>query len=100
MAKKAIKVLSIMGVCMAVVAAGVVLTRSTPVFDVVNRCVLRAHANQPLVIPARAVVVPGSRRVVGDFASEHGLQVSSPLIVKYRDDSTDAASALEEALRT
>ncbi len=84
----------------AVVAAGVVLTRSTPVFDIVHRCVLRAHESEPLVIPPRAVVVPGSRRVAGDFATEHGLQVASPLIVKYRDDSTDAAAALEEALRT
>jgi 2,3,4,5-tetrahydropyridine-2-carboxylate N-succinyltransferase len=84
----------------AVIAAGVVLTRSTPVFDVVNERVLRATDEDPLLIPARAVVVPGSRPATGDFAKQHGLQVATPLIVKYRDESTDAAAALEEALRT
>jgi 2,3,4,5-tetrahydropyridine-2-carboxylate N-succinyltransferase len=84
----------------AVIAAGTVLTRSTPVFDIVNESVLRATEDEPLVIPARAVVVPGSRPATGDFATRHGLQVTTPLIVKYRDASTDAASALEEALRT
>ena len=84
----------------AVIAAGTVLTRSTPVFDIVNEKVLRATENEPLVIPARAVVVPGSRPATGDFGARHNLQVATPLIVKYRDASTDAASALEEALRT
>ncbi len=84
----------------AVIAAGTVLTRSTPVFDLVNERVLRATENEPLVIPARAVVVPGSRPATGDFGARRGLQVATPLIVKYRDESTDAASALEEALRT
>jgi 2,3,4,5-tetrahydropyridine-2-carboxylate N-succinyltransferase len=84
----------------AVIAAGTVLTRSTPVFDVVHEQVLRATPKEPLVIPPRAVVVPGSRAVAGAFAGTHGLQVASPLIVKYRDERTDAASALEEALRT
>lgn len=84
----------------AVIAAGTVLTRSTPVFDIINQTVLRATENEPLVIPAGAVVVPGSRPATGDFATRHGLQVATPLIVKYRDESTDAASALEEALRT
>ena len=84
----------------AVIAAGTVLTGSTPVFDVVNECVLRASENAPLAIPPGAVVVPGSRPAAGAYAGEHGLQVASPLIVKYRDDSTDAATALEEALRS
>jgi 2,3,4,5-tetrahydropyridine-2-carboxylate N-succinyltransferase len=84
----------------AVIAAGAVLTRSTPVFDIVNERVLRATESEPLVIPPRAVVVPGSRPAPGDFAAGLGLQVATPLVVKYRDDSTDAASALEEALRT
>jgi len=84
----------------AVIAAGTVLTRSTPVFDVVHEQVLRATPEEPLVIPPRAVVVPGSRAVAGTFAGSHGLQVASPLIVKYRDERTDAAAALEEALRT
>jgi 2,3,4,5-tetrahydropyridine-2-carboxylate N-succinyltransferase len=83
----------------AVIAAGVVLTRSTPVFDIVHERVLRA-GDEPLTIPPRAVVVPGSRPASGAFATERGLQISTPLIVKYRDDRTDAASALEEALRS
>lgn len=83
----------------AVIAAGVVLTRSTPVFDTVHETILRATAEAPLQIPPRAVVVPGSRPASGGFAAEHGLQIATPLIVKYRDESTDAAAALEEALR-
>ena len=84
----------------AVIAAGTVLTGSTPVYDVVNERVLRATSDAPLMIPPRAVVVPGSRPAVGVYADELGLQVYSPLIVKYRDDSTDAATALEHALRS
>lgn len=84
----------------AVIAAGVVLTRSTPVFDTVREVVLRSIEGAPLQIPPRAVVVPGSRPATGRFATDRGLQVTTPLIVKYRDQSTDAASALEEALRT
>lgn len=83
----------------AVIAAGVVLTRSTPVFDTVNKTILRATKEAPLQIPPRAVVVPGSRPASGDFAAQHGLQIATPLIVKYRDASTNAAAALEEALR-
>jgi 2,3,4,5-tetrahydropyridine-2-carboxylate N-succinyltransferase len=44
-------------------------------------------------------VVPGSRPASGDYAKAHGLQVSAPCIVKYRDERTDAATALEQALR-
>ncbi len=84
----------------AVIAAGVVLTRSTPVFDIVNEKILRASGDTPLTIPPRAVVVPGTRRVAGDFAGAEGLHLYTPLIVKYRDERTDAAAALEEALRT
>ena len=84
----------------AVIAAGTVLTASTPVYDLANELVLRATDDQPLVIPPRAVVVPGSRPARGVYADELGLQVYSPLIVKYRDDSTDAATALEQALRS
>jgi 2,3,4,5-tetrahydropyridine-2-carboxylate N-succinyltransferase len=83
----------------AVLASGVVLTRSVPVWDLVHERRIRAPADGPLAIPAGAVVVPGSRPARGEFAREHGLQLNCPVIVKYRDASTDAASALEDTLR-
>ena len=83
----------------AVIAAGTILTASTPVYDTVNGEVLRAGDNHPLVIPPGAVVVPGSRQAQGEFAARHSLHITTPLIVKYRDASTDAAAALEDALR-
>jgi len=83
----------------AVLAAGVVLTASTRVYDVVNECVLAASADAPLEIPEGAVVVPGTRAIRGVFAEENGLAVASPVIVKYRDARTDARTALEGALR-
>lgn len=83
----------------AVLGTGVVLNGSTRVYDVVKDRILARDGDRPLEIPAGAVVVPGSRPVQGDFARSHGLQVATPLIVKYRDDKTDAATALEEALR-
>jgi len=83
----------------AVLASGVLLTRSTPVFDLVNERVLRATAETPLEIPTGAVVVPGARRVTSPWGSEQGLSMHAPLIVKYRDRSTDASTALESALR-
>lgn len=83
----------------AVIAAGVVLTASTPVYDLVHERVLRATADTPLIIPAGAVVIPGSRPAKGAFAAEHGLHMAAPLIIKYRDARTDARTALEDALR-
>lgn len=83
----------------AVLAAGVVLTRGTPVFDLVNERVIRGTAEQPLEIPAGAVVVPGARAVKGGFAESQGLSVQTPVIVKYRDEKTDLATALEAWLR-
>jgi len=83
----------------AVLAAGTVLTASTPVWDLVREEVLRAGADEPLTIPEGAVVVPGSRPAAGDFAGGEGIQLYTPVIVKYRDPDTDAATALEEALR-
>ncbi len=82
----------------AVLAAGVILTGSTRVYDLVNETVLRS-AGGPLEIPEGAVVVPGTRAVDSDFGREHGLSLSAPAIVKYRDASTDAATTLEDALR-
>lgn len=83
----------------AVLAAGVILTRSVPVYDLPRGLVHRASAGEPLRVPAGAVVVPGVRRAAGTFAEQHGLGLLTPIIVKYRDEKTDAATALEEALR-
>ncbi len=83
----------------AVLGAGVVLTRSTPVYDLVNGTVLKADGDEPLVIPEGAVVVPGSRPVQKGKGQEWGLSLYAPVIVKYRDDKTDASVQLEEFLR-
>ena len=83
----------------AVLAAGTVLTRGTPVYDVVKGEVLRADGERPLVIPEGAVVVPGARAVTKGKAQEWGLSVYTPVIVKYRDEKTELSSALEELLR-
>lgn len=83
----------------AVLAAGTILTRGTPVYDVVNGKVLRADGDTPLIIPEAAVVVPGSRAVHKGKAEEWGLSVYTPVIVKYRDEKTELSSALEDLLR-
>jgi 2,3,4,5-tetrahydropyridine-2,6-dicarboxylate N-succinyltransferase len=83
----------------AVLAAGVVLTRGTPVYDLVKETVYKGSADTPLEIPAGAVVVPGARAVRGDWAADQGLSVQTPVIVKYRDEKTDLATALEGWLR-
>jgi len=83
----------------AVLAAGVVLTRGTPVFDLVNERVLRADGARPLEIPAGAVVVPGARQVARGWGREQGLSLQTPVIVKYRDEKTDLATTLEAWLR-
>ncbi|HYS52914.1 MAG TPA: 2,3,4,5-tetrahydropyridine-2,6-dicarboxylate N-succinyltransferase [Thermoanaerobaculia bacterium] len=83
----------------AVIGAGVVLTGSTPVYDVIRGQIYKRTPELPLEIPFGAVVIPGSRTMKGDFAEKHGLQVATPMIVKYRDEKTDSGTALEEALR-
>ena len=83
----------------AVLGAGVILTRGTPVYDLVKETVHRATADTPLIIPEGAVVVPGARRVSSAFGEAQGLSLQTPVIVKYRDDRTDAATALEAWLR-
>jgi 2,3,4,5-tetrahydropyridine-2,6-dicarboxylate N-succinyltransferase len=83
----------------AVLAAGTILTRGTPVFDLVSGTILRASATQPLIIPANAVVVPGSRAVSKGRGQEWGLTLYAPVIVKYRDEKTDLSTTLEELLR-
>lgn len=83
----------------AVLAAGVQLTASTRLYDLVNETVLTGSDDAPLAVPEHAVVVPGSRAVDSTFGAEHGLSLYAPMIVKYRDAKTDASTALEEALR-
>jgi 2,3,4,5-tetrahydropyridine-2-carboxylate N-succinyltransferase len=83
----------------AVIGAGVVITGSTPVYDVVRGQIYRKTPDRPLEIPYGAVVVPGARPMKGKFAQEHELQIATPVIIKYRDEKTDASTALEEALR-
>jgi 2,3,4,5-tetrahydropyridine-2,6-dicarboxylate N-succinyltransferase len=83
----------------AVLGSGTILTRSTPLYDVVHGQIYRATADEPLRVPENAVVVPGSRAVTKGRGSEWGLSLYTPVIVKYRDDKTDRSAALEEALR-
>jgi 2,3,4,5-tetrahydropyridine-2-carboxylate N-succinyltransferase len=83
----------------AVLAAGTVLTRGTPVYDVVRGEVLRADDAKPLIIPEGAVVVPGARAVNKGKGQEWGLSVYTPVIVKYRDEKTELSLALEDLLR-
>jgi len=83
----------------AVIGAGVVLTRGTPVYDLVRETVHRADAGRALVIPENAVVVPGARLVKGSWGQSQGIALQTPVIVKYRDEKTDAATALESWLR-
>lgn len=77
----------------AVIAAGVVLTSGTPIYDLVENKIWIGE------VPENAVVVPGSRPAKGDFATQHGLALLTPVIVKYRDSKTDGKAALESALR-
>jgi 2,3,4,5-tetrahydropyridine-2,6-dicarboxylate N-succinyltransferase len=83
----------------AVLAAGVVLTASSRIYDIVNGRIISGGEGRPLEIPEGAVIVNGSRTIGGDFAAEHGLAVAAPIIIKYRDERTDAKTALETALR-
>ena len=83
----------------AVIASGVVITRSTPVYDAVNGCYIRPNEDGQLVIPAGAVVVSGSRPMTKGPGAAEGIQVYTPVIIKYRDGRTDASVVLEDALR-
>jgi 2,3,4,5-tetrahydropyridine-2-carboxylate N-succinyltransferase len=83
----------------AVLGSGVILTGSVTVYDIPRKTTYRREGDVPLRIPEGAVVVPGSRRLADPFAERHGLALYTPVIVKYRDDKTDAAAALEDALR-
>jgi 2,3,4,5-tetrahydropyridine-2-carboxylate N-succinyltransferase len=83
----------------AVLAPGTILSRSTPVYDLVQSRIIRATDDEPLVIPEGAVVVPGARAVTRGAGPEWGLSLAAPVIVKYRDDRTDARTALEQWIR-
>lgn len=83
----------------AVLGAGVILTRGTPVYDLIWEQVYRATADAPLEIPEDAVVVPGARAIKGEWAQKEGLSLQTPVIVKYRDEKTDLGTALEAWLR-
>lgn len=83
----------------AVLASGVILTRSTPLFDLPNGTVIKSDGDKPLEVPAGAVVVQGSRAVTSEQGKAWGLSVYAPIIVKYRDEKTDASTRLEDYLR-
>src|SRR6185437_12463947 len=83
----------------AVLGAGTILTRSTPVYDLVRGEVHRSSAERPLVIPEGAVVVPGARAISRGKGQDWGLSLYTPVIVKYRDEKTDQSIELEELLR-
>jgi 2,3,4,5-tetrahydropyridine-2-carboxylate N-succinyltransferase len=83
----------------AVIGAGVTLTGTSRLYDLVRDRVLEGRSGEPLVVPEGAVVVPGTRALAGSFAREHGLTVATAVIVKDRDAGTDARVALEDALR-
>jgi 2,3,4,5-tetrahydropyridine-2-carboxylate N-succinyltransferase len=83
----------------AVLGAGVILTGSVTLYDLPKKTSYRRQGSEPLRVPPGAVVVPGSRRITDSFAEKNGLQLYTPIIVKYRDERTDAAAALEDALR-
>ena len=83
----------------AVLAAGTILTRGTPVYDIVRNQVLKGSQDQPLIIPEGAVVVPGARELKRGVDPALGLSLYTPVIVKYRDDKTDLSTTLEDLLR-
>ncbi|MEZ5420263.1 MAG: 2,3,4,5-tetrahydropyridine-2,6-dicarboxylate N-succinyltransferase [Vicinamibacterales bacterium] len=83
----------------AVIAAGTVLTGSTPVYDLPNARIIKPEPGQPLVIPEGAVVVPGARTVTVGAGKDWGLSLATPVIVKYRDDRTDTRTELEQWIR-
>jgi 2,3,4,5-tetrahydropyridine-2,6-dicarboxylate N-succinyltransferase len=83
----------------AVLASGVVLTGSTPIYDLPNERIIEPSPGQPLVVPEAAVVVPGTRPIASGKGREWGLSVATPIIVKYRDEKTDARTALEQWIR-
>jgi 2,3,4,5-tetrahydropyridine-2-carboxylate N-succinyltransferase len=83
----------------AVLASGAVITGSTPLYDLPHERIIKPEPGQPLVVPEGAVVVPGARAVTVGAGREWGLSLATPVIVKYRDDRTDARTELERWIR-
>jgi 2,3,4,5-tetrahydropyridine-2-carboxylate N-succinyltransferase len=83
----------------AVLAAGTILTGSTPIYDLPNARIIEPVPGQPTIVPEGAVVVPGARPVSTGAGRDWGLSLATPVIVKYRDERTDARTALEEWIR-
>jgi 2,3,4,5-tetrahydropyridine-2-carboxylate N-succinyltransferase len=83
----------------AVLASGTIITGSTPVYDLPNERILKPAPGEPLVVPEGAVVVPGARAVTVGAGKEWGLSLATPVIVKYRDEKTDARTELERWIR-
>ena len=83
----------------AVIGAGTILTGSTPIYDLPKGRVIKPEGDLPLVVPEGAVVVPGARAVTQGMGPQWGLSLSTPVIVKYRDEKTDARTSLEEWVR-
>jgi 2,3,4,5-tetrahydropyridine-2-carboxylate N-succinyltransferase len=83
----------------AVIAAGVVLTGTSRLYDLAEGRVHAGTLAEPLIVPERAVVVPGVRTASGEFAQANGIGLATAVLVKYRDERTDARVALQEALR-
>ncbi len=83
----------------AVIATGVIITGSTPVYDVIKEKTYRKSGTDPLIIPENAVVVSGTRTFNNQWAKDNNLSIYTPVIIKYRDEKTDAATALEDSLR-
>ncbi len=83
----------------AVLGTGTILNRSTPLYDLVRGQIYKAGADQPLIVPEKAVVVAGSRPILTGHGREWGLSVYTPVIAKYRDEKTDLRTQLEDLLR-
>jgi 2,3,4,5-tetrahydropyridine-2-carboxylate N-succinyltransferase len=83
----------------AVIAAGTILTRSTPLVDLPNNRIIAPESDEPLIVPESAVVVPGTRPITTGAGRELGIAIATPVIVKYRDARTSARTALEEWIR-
>jgi 2,3,4,5-tetrahydropyridine-2-carboxylate N-succinyltransferase len=83
----------------AVLGSGVILNRSTPIYDLVTEKVHLAESDQPLIVPEGAVVIPGARAISKGIGNDWKLSLYTPVIVKYRDDKTDSKVMLEDLLR-
>jgi 2,3,4,5-tetrahydropyridine-2,6-dicarboxylate N-succinyltransferase len=83
----------------AVLAAGTIITASTPIYDLTSARIIEPSPDTPTVVPEGAVVVPGTRPVTSGPGKEWGLSVATPIIIKYRDERTSARTALEQWIR-